>query len=41
MCIDIGEEYTSYDTFIKDFPMLGNSILAKNAFDECLANQVE
>lgn len=41
MCIDISDEYTSYDIFIKDFSMFSNSILAKKAFNECIENQVE
>jgi hypothetical protein len=39
MCIDIGEEKYTYDTFIKDFEMFSNSISAKNAFNECMRNQ--
>ena len=39
MCIDIGEEYSSYKAFIKDFTMFDNSISLKNAFDECLRNK--
>jgi hypothetical protein len=39
MCIDIGEENYSYDTFIKDFDMFKNSISAKRAFDECMDKQ--
>lgn len=39
MCIDIGEENYSYDTFIKDFNMFSNSSSAKKAFNECMSNQ--
>ncbi|MDR3326683.1 MAG: hypothetical protein LBT04_00870 [Prevotellaceae bacterium] len=39
MDIDISYEYTSYNTFIKDFSMFGNSISAKSAFNECMSNQ--
>ena len=39
MCIDIGEENYSYDTFIKDFDMFSNSSSAKKAFNECMSNQ--
>lgn len=39
MCIDIGEENYTYDTFIKDFEMFSNSSSAKNAFNECMGNQ--
>jgi len=41
MCIDIGEENYSYDTFVKDFDMFSNSTSAKKAFNECIENQVE
>jgi hypothetical protein len=40
MCIDIGEENYSYDTFIKDFDMFRNSAAAKKTFEECMNNQV-
>lgn len=39
MCIDIGEENYTYETFIKDFAMFKNSVSAKNAFNECMSNQ--
>lgn len=39
MCIDIGEENYSYDTFIKDFDMFSNSSSAKKAFNDCMSNQ--
>lgn len=39
MSIDIGEENYSYDTFIKDFNLFGNSSSAKKAFNECMSNQ--
>lgn len=39
MCIDIGEENYSYDTFVKDFDMFSNSSSAKKAFNECMSNQ--
>lgn len=39
MCIDIGEENYSYDTFIKDFYMFSNSSSTKKAFNDCMSNQ--
>jgi hypothetical protein len=41
MCIDISEENYTYDTFVKDFDMFQNSVSAKNAFNDCIENQVE
>lgn len=39
MCIDIGEENYTYDTFIKDFDLFKQSASSKKAFNECMNNQ--